>query len=258
MATRKRRFRFTISESFTPDTLPMARLAEYMWDIATLLGEKDNVHFVGLETGSVGIVEDVDWQAVPKVRDRVRRVRRNDAPPDAQRAYETLNRRLADDNTSGYLIEERDPGAHAEDLAPSARILEFPGIKRHVQPEYGPFNQPSTLQGTIIVIGGVGDPVPVHIEDGDVVHLCQARRRIAREFGSHIFGPPIRVFGTARWSRDAEGTWVMRNFTIESHTVLRDETAKEAFERLQALPGKWKERPDPLGQLERIRGGGKD
>ena len=36
MASQRRRYRFVIDESFTPDTLPMWRLAEYMTDIADL------------------------------------------------------------------------------------------------------------------------------------------------------------------------------------------------------------------------------
>ena len=37
---------FVIQDSFTPATLPMARLAEYLADLATVLGEKEHVHFL--------------------------------------------------------------------------------------------------------------------------------------------------------------------------------------------------------------------
>ena len=105
MSEQKYQYRFVIDESFTPDTLPMARLAEYMSDLSDLLGEKPSVHFVRIESGSAVLVQDVDHAAYPKVRTRVQAVKRGDAVPDAQRAYDSLNRRLAADNASGALME---------------------------------------------------------------------------------------------------------------------------------------------------------
>ena len=43
------RYRFVIEEVYTPETLPMSRLAEYMAKVAALLGERPQVHFVGME-----------------------------------------------------------------------------------------------------------------------------------------------------------------------------------------------------------------
>jgi hypothetical protein len=49
-------YRFTIAESFTPQTLPMERLAEYIAGLAKLLGEQPNVHFRSIEAGSTVLV----------------------------------------------------------------------------------------------------------------------------------------------------------------------------------------------------------
>lgn len=65
MTDPRRRYRFVIDESFTPDTLPMWRLAEYMTDMADLLGEKSYVHFVQIEGGSTVLVQDVEHEAYP-------------------------------------------------------------------------------------------------------------------------------------------------------------------------------------------------
>jgi hypothetical protein len=63
-------YRFTIADSFTPDTLPMERLGEYVAALAKLLGERTNVHFLGVEAGSAVLVATIDPPAQPTVRER--------------------------------------------------------------------------------------------------------------------------------------------------------------------------------------------
>ncbi len=114
-----REFYFRI-DAFTPSTIPMARLAEYMAGLAVILGEPASVHFVKLQRGSTILVHRVQSEAVPKVRDRARAVRRGDAPRDALRAYENINNMLLADNGTGEL-KERDA---------EAVIIPFPGERR--------------------------------------------------------------------------------------------------------------------------------
>ena len=73
-------YRFVI-DAFTRDTLPMARLAEYMADLAVMLGEPESVHFIRVDEGSAVLVQQVDEPAVPKVRARTGLLRSGDAPP---------------------------------------------------------------------------------------------------------------------------------------------------------------------------------
>ena len=144
----RHRYRFVIDEAYTPETLPMSRLAEYMTTVAVLLGERAKVHFVRLDEGSAVLVQEVEQEAHAKVRDRIYAVHRNDGAADAMRAYESLNRLLADDRASGALFEGdgRD--------ASGAQVLRFPGAKQEREPGYGPVTQVSTLQGVVIVVGG--------------------------------------------------------------------------------------------------------
>src|SRR6476660_3853364 len=112
----KQRFIFRL-DAFTPDTLPMARLAEYLTDLASLLGEKERVHFKAVEEGSASLAYDVETVAVPKVRDRVRGARIATAQSDERRAFESIDHRLRKDNSPANIIE-KDTGA---------TILHFPG-----------------------------------------------------------------------------------------------------------------------------------
>lgn len=237
-------FRFRI-DVYTPDTLPMARLAEYMADVATLLGEKNSVHFVRLEPGSATLVQRVDDPAIPKVRQRVIQVWSGEAPPEAMAAYRSVNRRLKQDNAVGEMTEET-----------GAKIISFPGREQNEPATFGAFNQPSALDGVVIRLGGIGDLVPVHLEAASVRYHCRANRDLAKALGHYLFGPEIRTHGQGRWLRDENGEWVLERFTISSFEVLRDEPLSAVVARLRDVPGgEWPDLDDPWGELDRIRNG---
>jgi len=47
-------------EAYTPETIPMARLAQYMQNLAAMLGHDAAVHFETLKPGSTQIVSRID------------------------------------------------------------------------------------------------------------------------------------------------------------------------------------------------------
>src|SRR5260370_33494823 len=124
----------------------MAGVAEYMAQLATMLGEPTSVHFVKLKRGSTRIVHKVQAEAVPKVRERVRAVREGDAPRDSLRAYDTVNRMLRDVNRDGALTE-------APDTATEAIIIQFPGIQS--SEEKFTMQDRGTIDGEIVRVGGL-------------------------------------------------------------------------------------------------------
>ena len=230
-------------DAYTPETIPMDRLAAYLYDLAIMLGERQSVHFSHLESGSTLPVVKVDWEAIPKVRKRANDVRNNEGPEEARKAKASIERMLVADNASAELLEPS-----------GTRLLYFPGRKRLAEPEYGPVNQSGTLDGIPIVIGGESDPVPVHLQDRDAVHNCRASRIIAKRLAPSMFTAPVRVHGIGRWFREATGLWTMRLFTIEGFTELKIESVADAARRLQQISARWKDLPDAVGDLVSLRG----
>ena len=164
------------TEAYAPETMPTGRLAEYMGEPAMLLGETGSVHFLRLDPGSTPIVHRIDQEAVPMVEECLRRVKAGSGPNGAQRAAAEIDRRLAAENASGVLKEEA-----------GSDILPFPvffGINRYVEPEYGSFNEPGSIDGITIRVGGQRQKVPVHLQTttGFETH-CETTRDIARELG---------------------------------------------------------------------------
>lgn len=249
----RRRYKFRIKEAYSPATLPLYRLAEYLTQLAALLGEPESVHFVKVEEGSAVLVEDIEHEAYPKVRDRVHRVKRHDGPADAERAYATLNKMLASDNATGELTEDAAPDMPTHE---PAKVLDFPGRRAFVEVAYGPFNQAGTIQGVIILVGGEQDTVPVHVEDGRVVHICRAKRPLAKTLAQFLFGSPIRLVGMGRWMRDEQGQWIMKTFTITDYSPLGDDSLDDVVQTLRAVSKTRATRSaNPLRDLEAIRKG---
>mgnify|MGYP000872260413 CR=1 FL=1 len=124
---------------------------------------------------------------------------------------------------------------------------------------YGPFSQQGTFDGVPVMVGGTKDQVSVHLEGRkSEKYVCQANRTLAREIAQHLFETIIRVKGVGRWIRHPEGRWEMRSFKIEHFDPLgnpEEISLKKSIEELRAIPAKWKELDDPVGELKRIRYG---
>src|SRR4051812_46095878 len=102
-------------DAFTPETLPMARLAAYLAQLSLLLGNAERVHFDRLNKGSAIVQTKVEAQAVPKIETRLRQAGAADAPDDVVKSYKQLNRMLREDNATGVLRR-----------AKGATIIRFP------------------------------------------------------------------------------------------------------------------------------------
>ncbi len=245
MTSDPKEYRFKI-DVFTLDTLPMARLAQYMAGLADLLGHKQSVHFDHLEEGCTVLVQRIDEPDVAKVQRRIHEVRNHEGSQDALKAFDELDRMLAKDDTVGTLIEGKE-----------TEILLFPGVTRPQPVTYGPFNEQGSLSGNLIKIGGKDDTVPVHIQDGETIYLCNTSRDIARELAHHLFASPIRVKGSGRWHRDEDGAWILDRFNISEFEVLDGAPLGEAIDKLRAVPGNgWNNSADPLGELQHLRNDG--
>ena len=235
-------YRFHI-DAFSPETIPLERLAEYLGYIARIFGEKERVHFAHLEGGSTTPVLKVEREALPNVRERIHLVRAGDGPLDSMNAFNELNKRLAADNANGVILDPTN-----------ARVLKFPGRDAATHTVYGPFEESGTFEGIPIKVGGERADVPVHL-DGQPVQIVYAPRRLARDIAQYIFSTPIRVEGKGKWMRDRMGDWIMQRFLVERFDVLSEDSLQGSITRLRAIPAEWKRKDDPLRELAELRDG---
>lgn len=217
----KTELRFRI-DALTPETLSLGRLAAYLAELSKLLGDEPGLHFDRIERGSAVLVAWADEPARPKLDDRLTRVRFGDGPIDAAKALAKINELLREDNAVGAL----DVGG--------AEIIPFPGRDLPRVETVGPVQQPTTVEGQLIRIGGKDKTVHFHLADRDRTWSGETTRHLAKRMGQHLFGPTLRVTGSGTWRRDVGGQWILSRFHATNFEVLDDAPLAEALARLRA------------------------
>ena len=169
-------------DAFTPQTIPMARLAGYMISFAELLGHREHVHFGDLKEGSLAVAARVDEVAQRKVEKRVEEIRYGVGPEIARKALREIDDKLAEDHAVGCVLRGK------------AKLIEFPGRTRPVEAKLGPVEQPGALDGEIIQVGGRDETINVHLKAGDQIHFCVTSKEARAAVGpTHLWRPGARA-----------------------------------------------------------------
>jgi len=240
----RKELHFSIEDA-TPYSLPMARLADYLRELAKLFANEEKIHFLRVDDGSAACTMEVEEEAEPVINDRVTQAAKGQGPAQAVRAYKTLRSYLEKDEKSAYM-EWKDGDV----------IAHFPQKPGSDQETFGPFWQEGALDGILWKIGGLDETVPVHLIYEGSHHICNTTREVAKDLGHHLYGQPIRVHGRGKWYRNAEGKWELRWFDIYRFEPLSDESLLDVVTRLRAIPhNDLMTSKDPLGDMNKIRHG---
>lgn len=225
-------------EAYTAETMPLDRLAEYLAQLATMLGEPQHVHLIRVESSSTKPVLKIDTDAVERVRQRVADVRKGVAPRPALQSYRTINAMLRKDEARASLLEG------------SAEIIQFPGKDEAEGPISG-VRQRGSVDGQLQKVGGSGEWVPVQLRTMDETTItgCYAKRQLAKLLGNHLF-EPLRLHGQGRWTRTATGEWYLDRFWVDTFDTLSEEPLPKVVDALRAIKVKWQKNPvaDILGE----------
>lgn len=229
-------------DAYTPKTIPMARLAEYIAALSALFGEKQNVHYQGLSEGSTVVLSRVEREAVPKVRENLEKATSPEGG-EAAAAFLKLNELLRKDN------------ADADLKLNGTNVLHFPGKHQLRPPVLGPYTLDLEKDGVLLRIGGMDKSAHAIIEDkeGNTWNF-EVNRELAKGLARHLFGTPIRLKGSGRSHRDGEGNWHYANLKAVEFQVLNQETLAEAVAKIRNLPpDTWKQGIDSIAVLKSLR-----
>ena len=236
------RFFFRI-DGHTLADMPMKRLAGYMSHLAELLGSEEHVHVESLASGSVVIAHTIDFRNREEAVQRALDASQENAIPQANNAYQRINKLLAEDGSRGHLLD-----------ANRAEIIPFPGCEYPMQETFAPFKQEDSFDARVIRVGGKSDPVPVWLQSGDEQIICQATRDMAKKLAIHLFDAELRIFGEGLCFRDSDGNWKFKRFTITSFEELDDTPLTVLVARLRAIPGNgWEKLENPWETLQQER-----
>ncbi len=213
---------------FTPDTLPMGRLAEYLAALSRMIGHAEHTHFLRVDEGSAKLVHKVDAVDAPKVETRLNNVRLGQAPKDAMKARKELDDLLANDNAIATLTE-----------AETGRVVvPFEGRNRPKPISFPAFREDTAIQGQIVSIGGRDSTAHAILQDGEVVHVnLSMTRDIARELAPLLYGPIVRLHGNGRFERQPDGKWKMLDFKVDRFEKLDERLPKDFLAELRTVQG---------------------
>lgn len=239
------KYKFHIG-AYTPETIPMARLSEYLRDLAKLLGNQEHVHFESVESGSTMPVMNIDREVVGSVRARLAAVKTDNADPEAQAAYRALNKKLEQDRTHGELFLSK-----SEKL--KAVVLDFPGIKQKSKKVIS-IKQVSSVDGVIVSLGGKDATAHIKLQDGHTIYTgIEISRAKAIELKDYLWSGYVRLTGDAIWERKENG-WELHKMKVSKFEVLSGDSLGDAIDVLRNLSGnEWKGISDPAEELRKIR-----
>lgn len=236
----QRTFTFRIAGAYSPDSIPLERLGEYLEALGEFLGDTANVHFGGLEHGSTVVRAIVEEVAAQKVDRRVRRFAAGDASPKARKAFAKLDNLLFEDNATGSLQSD---GANV------IRV-DFEGKDRPDAITYGPIRQLGTLDGVVHRVEGSDKTVHIGISDGPRTYALEAPASMGHELAQLFRNGTYRFRGEGTWLRKGTGEWELRRFKLDSVEKLDDRAIPDLIEDLRKIgPGDWGNEKDPLASL---------
>jgi hypothetical protein len=233
-------------DAYSPQTIAMKRLGEYMARLGKLLGQEDRVHFKALHGGSTALHYSVEREAVPKIHERIDSIKRADAANDAINAQNELNDMLRSDDA---VAEIRHIGKNKPEA-----ILRLAGREIPKPQKIGPFSEPATFKGTLVRLEGEDETKHAGIKDAQGrVWSGEMSLDLAVQMRELLF-EWVFVEGMARWIRNEDGTWELKHFRINSCKPLPKDTLEDDITNLRNIGGNgWKEMPDPIGYIRESR-----
>ncbi|WP_194726251.1 MFS transporter [Noviherbaspirillum malthae] len=239
----KKTFEFSL-DRWTPGTLPMARLGQYLEKLAALAGSKESVHFESITKGSAVQKFYSDEVAAEAVSKRMWLVGSPDAPADIVKTQQELNRMLQEDGCVATLK------VHGGGI-----IYKFPGRKTPILEEVT-VHEFGEVTGELIRVGGKDGSVPVWLQASDgTIYRCTTNKNVARDLARLLFGPQVRVSGNGKWRRSADRKWHMEEFIIKSWETVEQDDLEATVAALRAVEGSgWNAMKDPHAELRKLRG----
>lgn len=207
----------------SPETMPMARLATYMAELARLFGSEDKIHFDRIEDSSVGMVALVPGEDVATVSPRIRAAARNDNQTGAMGPFRQLNKLLGEDGWKAELP-----------LPQGGELIQFPGTPRG-EKVLRRIQQPTTIRGRLVRIEGSSDPVKIGLDiDGRlsarVSFPAASIQDLARHFHHHV-----SVTGEGSWRRDEDGNWSLEHLRAVSFEPLDESSLLTVIGKMREL-----------------------
>jgi len=222
------RFEFTVP-GYTPETMPLDRLIEYLNQLMVILGNPSDLHLVDIKRSSTKPVLVMPHHAAVKAKQRARETWEGGGSVRARQAYQRIRRMVSDDGGKPAILTTRQ-----------ATILEFPSVDLGADQEISSVRQSSSISGELIRVGGDGEFDQVLLKDlsGEVVSGCFATKEVAKQLAKCLH-EQVRLSGIASWHRDRQGVWQIARMKVQTFETLDASTISEALKEIQGAITDW-------------------
>jgi len=239
---------FKIKGGYRINTLPMERLAEYMAELARMLGEPSRVHFVEIIESSIGIVHAVERETSGVIDRTICEIQCGAAPVANMAAYREINKKLRNDESYGEFVALNGP----------TNILPFPGKNAPEPITLAGVTEFGNIDGVIIGVGGTRDEVSVSVQSDDAIYKrCVAKKPLAKELARFIFEGELRLYGQGKWNRNEDGVWTLQKFHIDSYEPLDNSPLESVISDLRSIhDSEWGRAEDFWAEAMDLRHGG--
>lgn len=223
--------------AYTPETMPLDRLLQYLQQIGDVVGLPNEMHLVRIEQSSTRPVFKMSLQMAIQAREKASAVRMGSGTLVQRAAYRRIRQMVRKDGGEMASLKDR-----------VGVILDFPAIPEEIG-AISSVRQASSFDGSLVRIGGVGEYTFIHMQDmgGDVYSGFSAPRSLAKEMAKLLY-EPIRVSGIGSWDRSPTGEWTLSKMLIQTYEPLTDEPLETVIQKLRAAPVNW-----PTDADERLR-----
>ena len=221
----------------------MARLAEYIQELAALMGSEAHVHYRGATKGSTVLHAEVEPEDLPQVEERLRLAATDGAAADLRKVFARIEALLRADNARGSLSHKGE------------RLIKFLGIDAVIAARIGPVHEATTMEGEVVRVGGKDKTVHALLVggDGQEMKLTTRSRDLAKQLAGHLF-TKVRVHGTGVWFRSESGEWDLDELRLETFEPVSARSLLEAVAELRAVAGSgWHGVADPLAAVRSLR-----
>jgi hypothetical protein len=218
--------------AYTPDTMPLGRLIEYLKEIAEVVGDvSDEMHLVKILKSSTRPVFKMTPLAADRARQQIAVVRSGSGTSKQRDAYGRVRQMVRADGGRPVKLADRtgvllnfDPAVDEAQIIATAR-------------------QATTFDGTLIRVGGSSETSTVLMQD-------LSGETLAKAMASYLFDP-LRVFGTGSWERYRSGKWRLGGMTIQHFEPLPTESLLDTLQKMRDAAVDWPEEADVAMRAER-------
>jgi len=221
---------------YTPETMPLNRLIEYLQQMAVVLGDPENLHLIDIRRSSTAPVLRTPIATALVARERAQRVQRGEGTRRQTDAYNKIRYMLRRDAAAAV-----QPQRPALLTTPNRVLLEIPVAPDSTGAIEG-LRQFTTIDGQLMRIGGAGEVAALQVQslEGQVLSGFTAKRALAKEMAMLLY-EPIRLSGVGQWCRNENGKWLLDRMLVQSYERLEDEDIVLTLERLRSLNVEWPE-----------------